>query len=88
MHVYNRKDAIDRTFNCLENQPVRPMKRCSTASSVAQGVSHAVCPGVLRPCGRAQVERAGKPQLPDPIPSALETFHHGFELANLSCIAK
>ncbi|CAL1170825.1 unnamed protein product [Cladocopium goreaui] len=24
----------------------------------------------------------GKPQLPDPIPSALETFHHGFELAN------
>ena len=24
----------------------------------------------------------GKPQLPDPVPPALETFHNGFEWAN------
>ena len=74
MYIIARMPLIEH-FNCLENQPVRPMKRCSTASSVAQGVSHAVCPGVLRPCGRAQVERAGET-------SAARS--HPFSFGNLS----
>ena len=44
--------------NGLEIQPIRPMRGCSTASSVAQGISHAICPGVLRPRGGTQIERA------------------------------
>lgn len=67
-------------FNCLEIQPVRPMKRCSTASSVAQGISHAICPGVLRPCGRAQVERAGETSAARSRPSSFGNFSPWFRV--------
>ena len=69
-----------RNPNGLEIQPVRSIKGCSTASSVAQGVSHAVCPGVLRPCGGAQIERAGETSAARSRPSSFGNLSQWFRI--------